>query len=152
MVIERADVGDATALVAMQRRAYQDPALPPLVESCAELKTAFETHGILKAVVDDAIVGSMGACCDDQLCAIGRLMVHPRLQRQGLGPALMRRIEAHVPGAERFQLYAGARSAANIRLYRRLGYAIAAEEPVNDWVSVVLIAKQAQPVRNGIGG
>ena len=147
MVIERADVGDATAILALQRRAYQreaaryqDPALPPLVESLAELKTAFETHVILKAVVDGAIVGSVRARCDDHICTIGRLMVHPLLQGQGFGTALMRHIEAHFPDAEQFQLCTGARSAANIRLYRRLGDAIAATEPVNDRVSGVIMA------------
>ena len=50
------------------------------------------------------------------------------------------------------EIFALHRSAANIRLYHRLGYLIVATEPVNDRVSAVIMAKQAQPVRNGIGG
>ena len=150
MVIERADVGNAAAILALQRLAYQreawryhDPHLPPLVETLAELKTTFETHVILKAVVDGAIVGSVRACCDDYICSIGRLMVHPRLQRQGIGTALMEHIEAHFPHVQRFQLFTGAQSAANIRLYRRLGYAIVGTERVNERVSIAIMTKPA---------
>ena len=116
LVVERAAVGDAAAILGLQRLAYQreaeryhDPRLPSLVETLAELAAVFTTHVILKAVVDGAIVGSVRARCDDHICAIGRLMVHPRLQGHGLGTALMRRIEAHFPDAERFQLCTGAR-------------------------------------------
>ncbi len=159
MVIERAAGGDAATILALQRLAYQregeryhDSRLPPLVETLAEIETAFTTHVILKAVVDGAIVGSVRARCADHTCYIGRLMAHPRLQGRGIGTALIRHIEAYFPDAERFQLCTGARSAANIRLYRRLGYALVATKSVNDRVSVVIMAKPAPLVRNMIGG
>ena len=149
--IERAEVADAAEILALQRLAYQreaqryqEPDLPPLRETMAELTTAFETHVILKAIVDGEIVGSVRGRRDASVCAIGRLMVDPRLQRQGIGTALMRRIEAHFPDAERFQLFTGARSTENIRLYRRLGYTIVATERVNDRISIVLMSKPAR--------
>ena len=157
--IEHAATADAREILALQRLAFQreaqryrDATLPPLRQTLEELVAEFETHVILKAIVQGAIVGSVRAYSDAGACSIGRLMVHPRLQRQGLGAALMRHIEAHFPDAAQFQLCTGVRSAANIRLYHRLGYVIVATEPVNDRVSAVIMAKQAQPVRNGIGG
>jgi len=126
--------------------------LPPLRQTLAEVVAEFETHVILKALVQSAIVGSVRASAAAGTCSIGRLMVHPRLQRQGIGTALMRHIEACFPDAERFQLVTGAWSMENIRLYRRLGYAIVATQPVNDRVSVVIMAKPASPVGDRIGG
>ena len=156
MNIERADVGDAVAILALQRLAYQreaqryhDPALPPLRQTLAELAAEFETHVILKAILDGAIIGSVRAYRADGICHIGRLMVHPRLRRQGIGTALVRHIEAHFPDVARFQIFTGARSAANIRLYRRLGYEVVASETVNDRVSIVIMAKPAGGVCPG---
>ena len=97
----------------------------------------------LKATVQDVIVGSVRAYADRGTCFIGRLMVHPRLQRRGIGTALMLQIETYFPDVERFQLFTGARSVANIRLYRRLGYAIVATEPVDDRLSIVIMTKPA---------
>ncbi len=150
MDIERADVGDAAAILTLQRLAYQseaqlyhDPTIPPLRQTLAELAAEFETHVILKAIVNGAIVGSVRAYCDGSICYIGRLMVHPQLQRQGIGTALMGQIEAHFPEAKQLQLFTGAQSEANIRLYRGLGYVIGATERVNDRVSIVIMTKPA---------
>ena len=148
--IVRTDVGDAAAILALQRLAYRqeaqlyhDPDLPPLRETLDELVAAFETHVILKAIVQGELVGSVRAYSCDGICFIGRLMVHPRLQRRGIGTALMGQIEAYFPDVERFQLFTGARSAANIRLYRRLGYTIIATEDVNDRVRLAIMTKPA---------
>ena len=148
--IMRAVVADTAEILALQRLAYQreaqryhDPTLPPLRQTLAELAAEFETHVILKAVIDGTIVGSVRAYADAGICHIRRLMVHPYMQRRGIGTALMRQIEAHFPDAARFQLFTGAESEANIRLYRRLGYAISATERVNDRVSIVIMTKPA---------
>ena len=58
---------------------------------------------------------------------IGKLIVHPRLQRHGLGGRLLARDRgpARAPrrGPSRFRLFTGHRSEGNLRLYRKLGYA-----------------------------
>ena len=88
----------------------------------------FATHVIVKACVDTVIVGSVRAYAADGICHIGRLMVHPQWQRHGIGTALLGHIEAQFRSVERFQLFTGARSTENIRLYQRLGYTISATE------------------------
>ncbi len=105
----------------------------------------FETHVILKVIVKGRIVGSVRAYAETGTCYIGRLMVHPRLQRQGIGRALMHQIEARFPDAQRFQLSTGTQSTENIRLYDRLGYRIVATKLVTNWVSVVVMIKVARP-------
>lgn len=148
--IQRADVGDAGAILALQRLAYQgeatlygDPNLPPMRETEAELVAAFETHVILKAVVEGVIVGAVRVACADRVCMIGRLMVDPPFQGRGIGSALLRQAEATFPEAEQWQLFTGARSAENIRLYRRHGYTVVGTEVISDRVSIVIMVKRA---------
>ena len=152
LTIEPAAFTDATEILALQRLAFQgeaqryrEPALPPLRQTLAELIAEFETHLILKATMEDRIVGSVRAYAEAGTCFIGRLMVHPRLQRQGIGRVLMGQIETSFPDAQRFQLSTGAQSTANIWLYARLGYHIVATEPVTDQLRVVVMTKVARP-------
>jgi ribosomal protein S18 acetylase RimI-like enzyme len=149
-VIGRATVADAAEILTLQRLAYQseaelyqDPELPPLRETLAELEATFQTHLILKADVHGAIVGSVRAYSAGGICHIGRLMVHPRLQGRGIGTALMRQVEAGFAEVEQYRLFTGARSDGNIRLYGRLGYTIAGTEQVNERVSTVIMMKPA---------
>jgi len=60
---------------------------------------------------------------DDDVWYVGRLMVAPDLQRQGLGTTLMDRIEALAPARARvLRLVTGLHSEVNLRFYRRRGY------------------------------
>lgn len=146
--IERAEIGDAEQILSLQRLAYQsearlysEPNLPPLRQTLAELTVEFATHIILKAILNQTLVGSVRANQTRSICLIGRLMVDPQLQGHGIGTALMRQIEACFPGVKEFRLFTGAKSAANIRLYHRLGYTIVGTEYVNDRVSLVVMTK-----------
>ncbi|NHC13527.1 GNAT family N-acetyltransferase [Motilibacter deserti] len=70
---------------------------------------------------------------DGAVAHLGRLVVAPDLQGQGLGGALLAAAEDVAPPAVReVRLFTGARSEANLRLYRRHGYvdAPAGTEPV----------------------
>jgi ribosomal protein S18 acetylase RimI-like enzyme len=67
-------------------------------------------------------VGSVRGRLEGDTCHIGRLVVHPRLQRRGIGARLMREIEGRFPKARRYELFTGHLSEGNLRLYRRLGY------------------------------
>lgn len=130
-----ATLADAAELLALQRLAYQDEArlyadwtIPPLMQTLAELEAEFTRLTILKAVDEaGAIVGSVRARLDETpgvgaVCRVGRLIVHPKRQRQGLGTALLTAMEASFPRAARFALFTGSKSEGNLRLYRRLGY------------------------------
>jgi ribosomal protein S18 acetylase RimI-like enzyme len=58
-------------------------------------KNQFKDHIILKAVSNDKIIGTVRAHEKGGTCYIGRLAIHPDLQNQGIGTALMKEIEKY---------------------------------------------------------
>ncbi len=155
MVIEDAAQQDAEAILSLQRLAYQseaalydDPMLPPLCQTLAELRAEFATHRFLKAVEDDQIVGSVRALLLDRTCHIGRLMVDPAWQNRGIGTALMQHVEHLFPTVQRFELFTGSRSEQNIRLYHKLGYAMYKTQRLSEQVTLVYLEKYRQSQSN----
>jgi len=146
--IEPATVGDAVAVLDLQRRAYRSEAIlyddwtiPPLTQTLDDLRLRFADMTILKATEGGTIVGSVRAAEKDGACAIGRLIVDPDHQRRGIGARLMEAIEVQFPDALRFELFTGSRSEGNIRLYTRLGYRLARTEVVSPKLSLVFFTK-----------
>lgn len=150
--IEQALVADAPMILELQRLAflseaelYEDFAIPPLTQTLEELKQDFDSKKFIKAVDDGILVGSVNASLRDQRCLIGRLMVHPMYQGQGLGRRLMLAVEEHFPAAASYQLFTGERSERNIGLYRSLGYEIFRFQAVPGSFGIVFMKKE--PVR-----
>lgn len=148
VILERATVGDAEAILSLQVLAYQQEAaiygnykIPPLLQTLAHLQEEFHTHTFLVARWHQEIVGSVRALCRDGRCHIGRLIVHPRLQRQGLGSRLMTAIEAAFPEAQSYELFTGHRSEGNLRLYHRLGYREFKRQPAAPGLEIVFLEK-----------
>ena len=92
-------------------------------------------------------MGSVRASEADGVCRVGRLIVQPDLQGRGVGTTLMRHIEAEFPGAATFELFTGSRSAGNLRLYERLGYARSREKILSPSITLVFLEKNAMSVR-----
>lgn len=129
LVLGEADAGE---ILTLQRAAYVTEAqlhgdlrMPPLAQSLPELLaeladpdvTAFgyREAGRLVAAVRVRILGPVAR--------IGRLCVVPDLQGRGLGTALLNAVHARLPAeVTRTELFTGEHSAANLRLYARLGY------------------------------
>jgi hypothetical protein len=63
------------------------------------------------------------------LCCVGQRAARPGLQ--GIGTQRMRQIGRELPRTRKFELFTGSRSVGNIRLYERLGYVRAREEPLS---------------------
>ena len=137
-MITRASIDDARAILALQRIAYQSEArlyrdwsIPPLTESLEDLRIEFSRKVFLKATLGGLIVGSVRGSFDGCTCTVGRLIVHPRHQRSGIGRALLQAIETFFAEAERFELFTGEQSEGNIRLYTALGYRILRKESLS---------------------
>lgn len=152
LLIERAHLTDVEGILKLQYLCYQseaalyhDYSLPPLTQSLAELKAEFAQSVVLVCRSGAEIVGSVrGRECQDR-CYIGRLIVHPRLQRRGLGAKLMAAIEEAFPAVSAYDLFTGQRSEGNLRLYRRLGYRQYKVENVTPELQLVFLEKVRTP-------
>ena len=149
VTFEQATLLDAEQILALQKLAYrseaalyEDDALPPLLQTLEELREEFEAQVFLKASAEERIVGSVRAFVQDSTCFIGRLIVHPQFQGQGIGSALMTEIERRFE-AERLELFTGHKSEGNIRLYEKLGYASFKTQKLTDTLSLVFMEKRA---------
>ncbi|GAB3171847.1 acetyltransferase (GNAT) family protein [Micromonospora palomenae] len=92
------------------------PASLPLTESSP-------IAGRSKATMGQRIVGSVRARLKGSVLHIGRLMVAPDLQGRGIGTRLLTAVEREAAGeVDRYMLFTGHLSHANIRLYERRGY------------------------------
>jgi tRNA (guanine37-N1)-methyltransferase len=133
LVVRAALPRDAGELWTLQRAAYLEEgarhgtfALPPLTETLDELRDALAPNAATVLVAEQAgrLVGSVrGEVRDQDAWYVGRLMVAPDRQGQGLGTMLMDRIEALAPvGTRVLRLVTGLLSESNVAFYRRRGY------------------------------
>ena len=156
--IVQASPTDAADILALQKAAYQSEAMlnndwtiPPLTQTLSEIETEFETKAFLKAVSEKRIIGSARAYLDSGTCLIGRLIVHPDYQGQGIGTSLMEKLETVFSSAERFELFTGTKSIDNIRFYQRLGYHEYREENLSSKVRLVFMEKHQKGRQSGKG-
>jgi ribosomal protein S18 acetylase RimI-like enzyme len=155
MFIEQADVKDAEEILRLQKLAYQseaeihnDYSIPPLTQSLKEIGAEFENQIFLKATDDDGeIIGSVRAYESQGTCFIGRLIVDPELQNQGIGTSLMNEIEKRFDDAKRFELFTGHLSKRNLYLYQKLGYSEFNREIVNKNIELVYMEKVKKAVK-----
>jgi ribosomal protein S18 acetylase RimI-like enzyme len=147
---------DAERILKLQYLCYQgeaelygDWAIEPLTESLESVRSELKDRHMLVARLGDEVVGAVRGWVDeDGVGRIGRLCVHPRMQRHGLGTRLVRAMEALLAATEprprSFRLCAGHRSVGNLRLYQRLGYRRVDVEEVNSRLSFVGLEKSVE--------
>ena len=148
ILIEKAQKEDLREILDLQYLAYQSEAklfgdmeIPPLKQTIEEVYDEFEKGIILKAVDENGIIiGSVRAYQDGGTVYIGKLMVHPEMQKKGIGTKLLLEIENEYPN-QRYELFTSTKSISNIRLYERLGYKIFKEEAVSQELQCVYLQK-----------
>ena len=98
--ISEASVSDAVEILALQKIAYlseaeahDDFTIPPLHQTIEEIQAEFDYQVIFKAERGDTIVGSVRGYEKNGTCYIGKLIVDPVVQNQGIGTRLMKEIE-----------------------------------------------------------
>ena len=151
MIIIRATTEDAPEILVLQRLAYQseaeiynDYSIAPLTQALEELERDFEEYLYLKAVVHDRMIGAVRGRMRGDACEVGRLIVDPEYQSQGIGSKLMKEIEGSFPDAHQFQVFTGHKSKRNIILYQKLGYKISEIEPFKGELRLMHLTKQIQ--------
>lgn len=147
-MVERASYEDLEEILALQKLAYQSEALicndfniPPLTQTIEGIGEDFRNQAILKAVMDDRIIGSIRAYEKDGTCFIGRVIVHPDCQNRGVGRKLMLAVEDVFPQCRKFSLFTGKNSVKNLYFYGSLGYKQVREEYVHDTLTFVYLEK-----------
>ena len=150
--IARALPEDAGEILTLQRAAYVteaqlygDPFIAPLVESLDQVRTVIETATVLKATDGGRVVGAVRGRTSGSTCLVGRLVVAPDRQGQGIGSALLAAMHEAVPEVAAFDLFTGHLSEGNLRLYRRLGYRETQRERVQDHLMLVHLRRESQP-------
>lgn len=149
--ILKANSEDAEEILDLQRLAYQSEArlyndwtLPALTQTLASLQSEFTESVVLKALLGEHIVGSVRAKLINSVCHIGRLIVTPYHQRQGIGSSLLKAIEDECENCEKYVLFTGSLSIANIRLYQRHGYTITHQQVLSPKVELSYLEKPNQ--------
>lgn len=145
--IDIAGPGDLEEILALQQMAFQSEAviyddynLPPLLQSINELRTEARDSIILKASADRRIVGSVRAYRQGDTCYMGRLIVHPDYQNQGIGQRLLQAIEGCFSGL-RLELFTGSLSQKNLALYEKMGYRRFKTEQIKDSQQMIYMEK-----------
>ena len=150
MTITKAEKNDLPAILSLQKLAYQSEAklvndftIPPLTQTLEGITADFNDGVILKAVEEsnpDGIIGSVRGRISGNTLRIGRLIVDPAFQNQGIGTALLLHIESLYPDA-RYELFTSDKSSKNLSLYVKNGYREFKREPLNERVNFVFLEK-----------
>ncbi|MEV7596194.1 GNAT family N-acetyltransferase [Kitasatospora sp. NPDC089797] len=153
VIISAAAAEDAEQILKLQYLGYQpeaelygDWAIEPLTQSLESLRSELTEQHVLVARLGDEVVGAVRGHVDAEgIGRIGHLVVHPRMQRHGLGGRLLDALERRMAEGGRpvtaYRLFTGHRSLGNLRLYARQGYRQTAVEPVTNRLSFVHLEK-----------
>ena len=147
---------DLEPILRLQKQAYQSEAaiyqdfnIPPLTETLAMLQVEQRHSLVLAAWAEGELVGAVRGEMKEDSCLIGRLLVAPSRQNQGIGKALMKAIEAAHPQARRFELFTGTLSLKNLALYQALGYQPFRQEMLGQITFIYLEKRASQPGQPG---
>jgi len=148
MIIERAVIIDMEEILALQKLAYRSEAeiyndfsIPPLLQTLEEIKEEFRDQVFLKAIVNGKIIGSVRAYQNEEACYIGKLIIEPESQNQGIGTRLLYEIEGAFKLSKRYKLFTGHKSVKNICLYQKAGYKVYKQEKITDNINFVYLEK-----------
>lgn len=150
MIIIKAGIDDLQAILSLQKLTYQSEAhlvndylIPPLTQTLEGITKDFRAGIILKAVRQDKpddIIGSVRGRSSGNTLYIGRLIVNPSYQNQGIGTKLLLGIEAQYPNS-RYELFTSDRSNRNLSLYIKNGYKEFKREALNEHVDLIFLEK-----------
>ncbi|ARF54455.1 GNAT family N-acetyltransferase [Streptomyces gilvosporeus] len=125
---------------------YDDYGIEPLTQTLAALRRELDEGCVLVARLGGEVVGSVRGTVDaDGTARIGKLIVHPRMQRHGLGGRLLAAVEQRLAAersAKRYRLFTGHRSEGNLRLYRSHGYVPVGTERLSRTLNEITLEKE----------
>jgi ribosomal protein S18 acetylase RimI-like enzyme len=154
MEISKAQKEDLQEILALQYLAYQSEAellgnkdIPPLKQTFESITDEFSKSLFLKATDNGKIIGSVRASVSEGTLYVGKLIVHPSSQGQGIGTRLLQEIE-YISECECLELFTSSKSVRNIRLYERLGYTIFKKEKISEELVFIYLHKKKSDRKN----
>lgn len=129
--IEEAQVSDLPKILEVQKKGFLSEAkahnkydIHALVQTLDELVEECSSKVVLKAIVDNKIVGTIRANSYDEGVFLNKLSVLEEYRHLGIGLSLLNAIEREFPNATKFSLGTAAKSTWNIQFYEKSGYKI----------------------------
>lgn len=148
MEILEAEINDAEEILYLQKICYRETGIrysnlriPPLKENLAEVKSNFSNQTILKVVENNKIIGSVRAYRKNRTCYIGRIIVDPDFQNQGIGTSLIEEVFTLFKKAKRFDIFTGHKDEKNLYLYKKIGFKEYKTEKMDNNLSIVYLEK-----------
>lgn len=158
VTIEDAKPGDAQRIWVIQKQAYlseakiyNDYTIPPLTQTLEQLRSDLKSLEFYVAKVAGEIVASVNIRIEGVTGHIGRLIVAPQAQNQGLGSMLMHHVEGSHSNLQAFELFTGHKSERNLRFYQKLGYVEYKRQPIHESLTLVFLRKLSAPHKFGSG-
>ena len=140
---------DLPAILALQKKAYlseaiiyNDFTIPPLHQSMDDIEDEFNKCLFIKLEGDGEIIGSVRGYEVGGVCYIGKLIVEPRCQNQGIGTRLLDDIESRFANAHVYELFTGHKSQKNLHIYQKQGYVISRSEQVSPSLALTYLRKK----------
>ncbi len=153
VLVQTADREDLPAILSLQKLAYQSEAqlvndftIQPLTQTLDELREEFASGVVLKAVDEETpneVIGSVRGKVSDGTLYVGKLIVHPSRQNQGLGTRLLRELESLYPHL-RYELFTSTKSMKNLYIYTKNGYLEFRREELSDNLALVFLEKPSK--------
>lgn len=151
--INLAELTDLDKILELQKEAYVQEAeiyndfnIQPLTQDIDSLKLEWQKGIVIKAVKNGQIIGSVRAELVNDICKIGKLIVNPDFQNQGIGKKLMTTIEMLFNNCSAYELFTGNKSEKNLTLYRKLGYKDCKTEQIDNDLKLIYLQKRNNAV------
>ena len=151
--VDIAELSDLKDILDLQKEAYRQEAeiyndfnIPPMTQNIDSIKTEWQNGTIIKAEKNGQIIGSVRAELVDNICRIGKLIVKPDFQNQGIGKRLMTEIERLFKTCSTYELFTGDTSEKNLTLHRKLGYIEFKTEKIDNNLKLIYLQKQNNAV------
>ncbi len=151
IIISQANTHDYERILDVQKKAFITEAelygnfnIKPITQTIDDLILECKDKIVLKATIDEKIVGTIRANKCDEACWVNKLAVLPEYRGFGLGKNLLNKIEEYFPDTKKFVLGTGAKSSFNIKLYEEIGYRIIKEMSTPEEINMVIMEKKIE--------
>lgn len=149
IIISKASKEDLEEILILQKLCYiseaeliNDFSIPPLKQTLESIIDEYNQCVFIKAVSGNKIVGSVRGYKKDNVCYIGKVIVDPLFQNNGLGARLLNEIENIFIDCKTYELFTGFKSEKNLYFYNKYGYKEIKREKMNDKLTLVYLAKE----------